>query len=236
MIYYNYRSNIHKSARIVILGIYIEAVILYILLFFSGSIVLTAVGTEEAAGFSIKAELVKIFIYSIPSLALIWYLLLKAKPLRNWEIAPGKKDLTCGLISLSGLLIIGLAISLVSSYMSGPSAQVLLHSPSTPVGWIVLVFSLIIAAYTEESFFRFYLLSRKDEFKLSASQALLFSVLLFSICHIYEGPWGFLNAALSGTFLCFNFLRYKSIHGISIAHGFYNIVIYAVNALTTAGT
>jgi membrane protease YdiL (CAAX protease family) len=114
--------------------------------------------------------------------------------------------------------------------MSGPSAQVLLHSPSTPAGWIVLGFSLIIAAYTEESFFRFYLLSRKDEFKMSAAQALMFSVLLFSICHIYEGPWGFLNAALSGTFLCFIFLRYKSIHGISIAHGLYNIVIFAINA------
>jgi membrane protease YdiL (CAAX protease family) len=215
------------------LGIYIEAIILYVVLFFSGSVVLTAAGTRESAGFSITAELVKIFVYSIPSLALIWYLLLKAKPLRNWEIVPGKKDLTCGLITLSGLLITGLVIAFVSSYMNGASAQVLLYLPSTLAGWIVLVFSLIIAAYTEESFFRFYLLSRKDEFKISAIWALIFSVLLFSICHIYEGPWGFLNAVISGTFLCFIFLKYKSIHGISIAHGLYNIVIYAINAAST---
>jgi membrane protease YdiL (CAAX protease family) len=217
-----------------ILGIYVETIILYVVLFFSGSVVSTAAGTGEPADFSITAELVKIFIYSIPSLVLIWYLLLKAKPLRNWEIAPGKKDLTGGVITLSGLLITGLAIAFVSSCMSGPSAQVLLHSPSTPAGWIVLGFSLVIAAYTEESFFRFYLLSRKDELKMSAVQALIFSVLLFSICHIYEGPWGFLNAALSGTFLCFIFLRYRSIHGISIAHGLYNMTIYAINALTSA--
>jgi membrane protease YdiL (CAAX protease family) len=215
------------------LGIYIEAVILYVVLFFSGSVASTAASTGETAGFSITAELAKIFIYSIPSLTLIWYLLLKAKPLKNWEIVPGKKDLTCCIITLSGLLIIGLAIAFVSSYMSGPSAQVLLYSPSTPAGWIVLCFSLIIAAYTEESFFRFYLLSRKDELKMSAAQALMFSVLLFSICHIYEGPWGFLNAALSGTFLCFIFLRYKSIHGISVAHGFYNIAIYIINTART---
>ncbi|MDR2596500.1 MAG: CPBP family intramembrane metalloprotease [Treponema sp.] len=215
------------------MGIYIEAVILYVVLFFSGSVASTAASTGETAGFSITAELAKIFIYSIPSLTLIWYLLLKAKPLKNWEIVPGKKDLTCCIITLSGLLIIGLAIAFVSSYMSGPSAQVLLYSPSTPAGWIVLCFSLIIAAYTEESFFRFYLLSRKDELKMSAAQALMFSVLLFSICHIYEGPWGFLNAALSGTFLCFIFLRYKSIHGISVAHGFYNIAIYIINTART---
>jgi len=214
------------------LGIYIESVILYVVLFLSGSVVSTAAGTGEAAGFSMTAELVKIFIYGIPSLALIWYLLLRAKPLRDWEIVPGKKDLSCCLITLSGLLITGLVIAFVSSYMSGPPVQVLLHSPSTAAGWIVLSFSLIVTAYTEESFFRFYLLSRRDEFKMSASQALMFSVLLFSICHIYEGPWGFFNAALSGTFLCFIFLRYKSLHGISIAHSFYNIVIYAINALT----
>ena len=215
------------------MGIYIETIILYVVLFFSGSVASTVASTVETAGFSITAELVKIIIYGIPSLTLIWYLLLKAKPLKNWEIVPGKKDLTCCMITLSGLLITGLAIAFVSSYMSGPSAQVLLHSPSTPAGWIVLSFSLIIAAYTEESFFRFYLLSRKDELKMSAAQALMFSVLLFSICHIYEGPWGFLNAALSGTFLCFIFLRYKSIHGISAAHGFYNIAIYIINTART---
>jgi len=214
------------------LVIYIEAIILYIVLFFSGSVVSTVGSTGEAAGFSITTELVKIFIYSIPSLALIWYLLLKTKPVRNWEIVPGKKDMVPCLISLFGLLMTGLVIAFISSYMSGPSAQVLLHSPSTPAGWIVLGFSLIITAYTEESFFRFYLLARKDEFKMNAIQALIFSVLLFSICHIYEGPWGFLNAALSGAFLCFIFLQYKSIHGISIAHGLYNIAIYVINALT----
>jgi len=217
------------------LGIYIEAIILYIVLFFSDSVFSTAGGTGETAGFSITAELAKIFIYSIPSLALIWYLMLKTKPVRDWEIVPGKKDIIPGLITLSGLLITGLVIAFISSYMSGPSAQVLLYSPSTPAGWIVLGLSLIIAAYTEESFFRFYLLARRDEFKMNATQALVFSVLLFSICHIYEGPWGFLNAALSGTFLCFIFLRYKSIHGISVAHGFYNIAIYLINALTLTG-
>ena len=214
------------------MGTYIEAIILYIVLFFSGSVISTAGGTGEAAGFSITAELAKIFIHSIPSLALIWYLLLKTKHVINREIIPGKKDIIPGLITLSGLLITGFIIAFISSYISGTLAQVMLYSPSTPTGWIVLSFSLIIAAYTEESFFRFYMLVKKDDFKMNAMQALIFSVLLFSICHIYEGLWGFLNAALSGAFLCFIFLRYKSIHGISVAHGFYNIAIYVINALT----
>jgi membrane protease YdiL (CAAX protease family) len=54
--------------------------------------------------------------------------------------------------------------------------------------------------------------------------------LLFSVCHLYEGPWGFLNAAISGILLAFIFLRYRSIHGIALAHGLYNVFVYAMNA------
>jgi membrane protease YdiL (CAAX protease family) len=98
-----------------------------------------------------------------------------------------------------------------------------------------LSFSCILAAYLEESFFRFYILSRRDELKLSAIPAMIVSVALFSICHIYEGPWGFLNAFLSAVILAFVFLRYNALHGIAIAHGLYNIAVYFINAMLTRG-
>jgi membrane protease YdiL (CAAX protease family) len=47
---------------------------------------------------------------------------------------------------------------------------------------------------------------------------------------VYEGPWGFLNAALAGTALAFVFLRYGSLHGIALAHGLYNLFAYALAA------
>jgi membrane protease YdiL (CAAX protease family) len=54
---------------------------------------------------------------------------------------------------------------------------------------------------------------------------------LFSICHIYEGPWGFLNAALSGVVLAYAFLRFRSLHGVAIAHALYNILAYVLAAV-----
>ena len=69
--------------------------------------------------------------------------------------------------------------------------------------------------------------------KLGAKSAVLISVALFSICHLYEGPWGFLNAVLSGTFLCLIFIRLKAFHGNAIAHGMYNIAAYIINAFMT---
>jgi membrane protease YdiL (CAAX protease family) len=92
-----------------------------------------------------------------------------------------------------------------------------------------------MAAYLEESFFRFYLLSRRDDLKMGAVSALTVSVALFSICHIYEGPWGFLNSFFSAVILAFIFLRYQALHGIAFAHGLYNIAAYAINSLLSKG-
>jgi len=211
--------------------IYIEFIILYVVLFLSGSAGSITNAAGGADGFSAAAELARIFLHSIPSLALIWYLLLKVKKAEDWDIFPGKKDLVSGFVALLCLFITGSVIAFISSYIGGTSAQVLLYSPSTFMEWVILCFSCIFAAYLEESFFRFYILTRRDELKLNAPSAMVVSVALFSICHIYEGPWGFLNAALSGTFLCFLFLRYKSLHGIAAGHALYNISVFVINAI-----
>jgi len=206
-----------------------EALILYIVLFFSGTAGSIINGAQKAE-FSIITHIAGIFLHSIPSLALIWYLILKARRLEDWIIRPGRKDMISGFITLPCLLFIGAAVSFASSHIGESQPQVSLNSPSTVPGWITLCVSCICAAYLEESYFRYYLLTRNDELNLNSSSALVLSTALFSICHIYEGPWGFLNAALSGVFLGYIFLRYNSLHGTAIAHGLYNILAYIANA------
>jgi membrane protease YdiL (CAAX protease family) len=214
--------------------IYIETLILYMVLFFSGAT--GAFVNEVQESFSTIAELKRLFLYSIPSLALIWYMLLRVKSLSHWDIKPGKKDLVCGLVTFLSLIIIGFVMAFVSSRIISITMQheaieqAAVHPPATALQWVVLVISCIVSAYVEESFFRFYILARRDELKLHASYALLLSVALFAICHIYEGPWGFLNSVLSGTLLCFMFLRYKAFHGITIAHGLYNVSVFVINS------
>jgi hypothetical protein len=160
-------------------------------------------------------------------------LIFKAQKQEICAIKPGRKDIISGLITLPGLLITGSAIVLVSSFIEESAVQVTLHSPSTVQGWIILCFSCIFSAYLEESYFRYYLLSRRKELNLNPSSALVLSVILFSICHIYAGFWGFLNAAICGTILGLIFLRYNSLHGIAIAHALYNISAFAINAIFT---
>jgi len=208
---------------------FIEPFIIYWVLFFR-----IPVGNAQGEGavaleFSWTAETGRILMYTLPSLALVWYLQLKAKSLKETGIKlPQKKDFFIAFLAFAALTLIGVTISLVSARFGEAAAPRHSLSPQTVTAWVVLVISCVSSAYLEESFFRFYLLSRKEEMGLGSHRAALVSTLLFSICHIYEGPWGFLNAALSGVVLAYIFLRFRSLHGVAIAHALYNILAYVL--------
>ena len=222
------------------MGIYAEALILYAVLFLPGSII----GLTGSVDLPASADFIRVFMFYIPSTALIWHLLFRGKQARDWGIKPGKKDLFSGLIAFPCLLIIGFIIVYASSFFGAADGRFKLHTPSTAREWAIICFSCICTGYLEESFFRFYLLSRfngggillskREKLKLSAPAVTAVSAALFSICHIYEGPWGMANAALSGVLLSLVFLRYRSLHGIALAHGLYNIAAYAAAAITSS--
>jgi membrane protease YdiL (CAAX protease family) len=207
----------------------IEPFILYWVLFFR-----IPAGSEygEVLEFSWTAETGRLLMYTLPALTLVWYLLLRGKSLRKTGITfPRKKDFTAASLVFAALTLIGVTISLVSAQFGEAAFLRQYISPKTVTGWAVLAVSCVSSAYLEESFFRFYLLSKKEEMGLGPMSAVLVSTILFSMCHIYEGPWGFLNSALSGVVLAFAFLRFRSLHGIAAAHALYNILAYVLGAV-----
>jgi len=209
---------------------FVEPLILYAVLFFRIS--MGAPPSGDAVEFSATVEIARILLYNLPSLALVWYLLLRVKSRKGWGIGlPRKSDLLPAVIALPALILIGLTISLVSRYfVEIPSGSRFLP-PQNYVAWGILVISCLSTAYLEESFFRFYLLSKREEMGIGHHRAVLISTLSFSICHIYEGPWGFLNAAMSGVLLAYIFLRFRSLHGIAFAHALYNVLVYVLGAV-----
>ncbi|MDR2661675.1 MAG: CPBP family intramembrane metalloprotease [Treponema sp.] len=78
----------------------------------------------------------------------------------------------------------------------------------------------------EESYFRVYLPRRLLPVCSGLVTAFAVPVLIFGLCHAYEGPWGFANALLAGAFLSFVYIKTASFHGIALAHGLYNILVY----------
>ena len=227
-----------------------EPLILYFVLFFPG-IYASGISLETPlAGtipFSAIRELGRTLTYTIPSLALLWYIILgrvgsdKMPEKLKWILFPGlkklqKRDLLPFAAGLPGLVIIGLAISqlvsIVPIYEILPngsfSPPLLVEAPGNVWGWIVMAFSCIGTGYLEESYFRYYLLTRLENALPSPVFRIIISTVLFSFCHMYEGPWGILNAVLAGLFLSMLFIRYGSVHGIAWAHGAYNIFVYTM--------
>ncbi|MDR1287252.1 MAG: CPBP family intramembrane metalloprotease [Treponema sp.] len=206
-----------------------EPLILYCVLFLSGLFPGPAAGS---AGFSVASELARIFLYNIPSLALIWYLLFRVKSLREWGLGlPRLGDLLSLAAAFPGMALTGFTISAVSSMFPGVPESFRAEPPESASGWLVLIFSCLSTGYLEESFFRFYLHRKLEDRGVKQERIILVSALLFSICHVYEGPWGCLNAAIAGFLLSFVFVRFRSLHGIAFAHGLYNIFVYAGNSL-----
>ena len=187
---------------------------------------------EEPVEFSATSQVARLFYITIPSIALIWYLLLKAKSIKEWGISlPKKQDFVAFFISLPALILVSATVFFVSSHLdkssfTGPR----LLPPQDFVSWIVLVVSCVFSAFLEESYFRFYLLSKHEDMKINTHIAVLMSTILFSCCHIYEGPWGFLNSAISAVVLAYSFLRFRSLYGIVLAHAVYNVLAYVIGA------
>ena len=209
---------------------FFEPLILYWVLFFRISA--GAAVPDSSVEFSEFVEIARIVSYSIPSLLLVWYLMLKIKPLKEWGITlPRKRDIIPATLAFSALFLIGLTISLVSPHINRIPASPRFLPPRTIFPWVILVVSCFSTAYLEETFFRMYLLSKRKEMRIGPHRAILLSTLLFSICHVYEGPWGFLNAALSGVVLAFVFVRFQSLHGVAVAHALYNILVFVLGSL-----
>jgi membrane protease YdiL (CAAX protease family) len=209
---------------------FFEVLILYWVIFLRISI--GDVPPGEPAAFSIIGEITRMVLFTVPSLLLVWHLLLRTNSLKAWGITlPQKKDFAALSLAFPALLLIGMTISLVSQHFRVETAGPGIVFPETAASWVVLAFSCLLSAYLEESYFRFYVLSKRAELGIGPHRAVLVSMLLFAFCHAYEGPWGFLNAALSGVALAFLFLRFQSLHGIAVAHALYNISAYVLEAL-----
>ena len=202
---------------------------MYFVLFFPG-VYLSGFSGGEAVPFALLRELGRTLTYTIPSLTLLWYLITDKKGFGSLrEIKPEKHDILTFALGFPGLIIISLFISLLAYLFSqklGINPPPKIEGPETAAGYAILVFSCLGTGYLEESYFRYYLLARLESAIPLTALRIALSTLLFSLCHIYEGPWGILNAIMAGVLLSIFFIKWRSIHGIAWAHGAYNLFVY----------
>ena len=211
-----------------------EALILYFVLFFPG-VYYTGASGGETIPFSTLREISRTLTYTVPSLALLWYLITDKKGFSALKIEkPGKPDYLSFAAGMPGLMAISLLISLLAHFLSpylSLSVPLKIMGPTDTLGFIVLVFSCLSTGYLEESYFRYYLLTKLEYSVPKTGMRIALSCFLFSLCHVYEGPWGVLNAVAAGILLSALFIRYRSLHGIAWAHGAYNMFVYIMSQI-----
>jgi membrane protease YdiL (CAAX protease family) len=209
-----------------------EPLLIYLVLFFPGFSPGAGLSdvSKEPILFSTVQELNRILSYTLPALALLWYLILEKKilPLSTRKLKPSPGDAYSFFWGFPGLVLIGLGISLSITWLAPFSAPARVPAPATIPGWIVMVCSCLGTGYLEESYFRLYLLRKLEKWVSFRVPRIAFSVLLFAFCHAYEGLGGILNAVLAGILLSILFERYRSLHGIAIAHACYNVFVYTM--------
>jgi membrane protease YdiL (CAAX protease family) len=186
------------------------------------------VETPTFIPFSAYRELFRIFTFNTPAFLLIFYLLNGKSFYKKPAIstALGLRVLSTFFIILPILCAVSFCMSAASGLFSVSSP--ILEKPSRALEWLALSVSCLTTGLLEEAFFRLYLPKRLSESAAGSEKAFLFSTALFAFSHLYEGPLGVANAFISGLFLCITFAKTKSLAGVSLAHGVYNLLVYVM--------
>ncbi len=181
----------------------------------------------ESFPFDIGSALSRTLLNDAPAVVLVLFFLIgRKRPEERGVPRPGKRDALIALAALGALVLIAAATGFLASLLPGGEAVAGIEAPRTLPGWAVVLVSCAVTGYLEEGFFRAYVITRLGDIGVEGLRAVVVSVVLFSLCHLYEGPWGVVNAAMAGSALSVAFIRGRSLHGPAWAHGAYNAFVY----------
>jgi uncharacterized protein len=175
---------------------------------------------------------------ALPRIALLLYIIVIRSPLSDPEEALGTAFRRYGLsrfrlsdlgwilaaLLLIELILIPLSLAATALGVGGGSPGTV-HWRLTNPAMLPLVFLTSMAAgYSEEFYFRSYLLTTLPKLGVGTAAAVVASTTLFALGHLYEGIFGFVGTAVIGVILSLLFLRKRNLHIIAAAHGLYNFV------------
>lgn len=179
-------------------------------------------------------------IVALPRIALLIYLISlrerlpdagesASSPLAAYGIVrPRMLDLAWAAIALLVIELVILPLSLLGGLLTKEGAGF----AANPVHWrltnppiLPLVFlTTMTAGYSEELYFRSYLLTTLPRLGFPRGGALAASTVLFAAGHLYEGALGVVGTLIIGALLALFFLKRRNLHVVALAHGAYNFL------------
>ncbi len=172
---------------------------------------------------------VQLLAISLPQIVLVAWLPNLVTPgfsVKMGWVRPTKTDVTPAVIGLLAAWAASFALAVIATAIAGPEIA------EGSVDWIfdryelvplVLVSTLAIG-YREEIFYRAYLAHRAEDLGMEPRTLLYAGVVVFGLGHLYQGVGGLVVSMVIGAVFVEVYLRFKSLHGIAIAHALFNFI------------
>jgi len=178
--------------------------------------------------FDVTEEILRVFLYDLPAFLLILLFALRSRsPSNIGFMKPVLADVAISGVVLAVLALVALGGGFLSTLLDPAVGTAIVYPPKDLPTWLALLLGCIATGYLEETYFRAYLLTHLKELGVADVPAIAASVALFALCHIYEGPWGALNAVFAGLVFSLAYGFRRSVHGPAWAHAAYNALVYA---------
>lgn len=181
-------------------------------------------------------------VITIPQILFILYLLWKRGP-EAWS-RYGIKPLTAGdipraLLILVTVYVVVAPLMVLMRQIAPGGAEALPVQPgwtvSRPAMLPVIFCTCLLTGYSEELYFRAYLLTILEDQGFRPALSITATVLLFGAGHFYQGFESFLGTVVIGILLALFFLKYRNLHRIGIAHGLYNFCVLLLSLFFPVG-
>jgi membrane protease YdiL (CAAX protease family) len=181
---------------------------------------------------STPAYHLRVIAANLPRALFLLYLMATGDGLAAFGIqAPRPGDLLKGLLAAFGTAAAALpsALGAWALGLANPLLRVVAEGPRASLSLAPLILvSVLTIGYSEELFFRAYLLRRLERAGLSPAWAILAASLLFGGAHGAQGAVGLAAAASIGLWLGWRWRSGRDIHEIALAHALYDAAVLAV--------
>lgn len=206
-----------------------ELALLFAVLFLPG--MFAQAGQIDPGAFENIAYHIQILAVAIPQVLLVVAMgdLRRPGSSRRYGFRPpDRRDLFAGIMGLVATWITVGLVSLAAGLIGADT-----DSMQPAVSWtferyelvpLALVSTLAIG-YREEIFFRAFVADRAEEAGFDPRLALGIAALVFAAGHIYQGLAGFVVSLAVGMVLAGVYYRTRSLHGVAVAHGLYNLLV-----------
>jgi uncharacterized protein len=178
-----------------------------------------------------------LLVTSLARALFLLYFLAAAEGLPFFGIGPLKpRDLPWALLAAAGAALIALVPSALAALLSSLGAAApqlsnpLLDSVARPSASPLLVAPLVLLSslavgYSEELFFRVYLISRLEDGGLPVFWACATASLLFGGAHGAQGILGIVLGTALGAWFAWLWSRRRNLHEIALGHALYDAAV-----------